>query len=669
MGAFISDILLPAVRRNQLGLAVGLGVVVVGLLLIGRRDLMRLNLRRAWAIGSVCLKESLRRRVLWVTPVVMLAVVGVSQFVIGTDPADELRQVTGYCFFASGLVAVLTCLILACTNLPRDMESKVIFTVVTKPPSRLEVVLGKVMGFSVVAALVLGVMGVFTVGWMSVLAAAEQRAIAAELEAGTELARRGELEHYARVGLLGSRDLAVAEGVQLYAEEPTPDQAVVWIAGLAGQDAVVPYDLPPVGFLFDPDRPTAEPGADGLRVLLDLEYQDSSGGPLAVAPRVRVQFLDADGFLIPEARALPDDGVVRLRDDGPAMLVVPPEPARALVEAGRFLIKVEPLGGARLGFDRRTEGTQKLPPVTLVVPEPPAEDPDEAREGRARPLRPDGEPVLRGRPGQFGQQLIGPVSGLTQVAVYRFRDADVSAEEEVTVEMRFGLQGAGEDVSSLAQLTLTPVNLTTGERFEPVLVTPESLRRTFATVPAAAVAGGDFDLVARNLSPGRFVGVTDGSVAVVAGRGPFAGNVLKSFAGLWLLCVLVVCIAVFCSTFLSWPIAVVLATFLLGVRWAVDQVRDVLRPGFSQQIGGDLFRSSAAGAEATEATVTAITDALKLVASLLPDLSPFGTGRFLAAGQSVPLTDLGYAALVTALFGLPLVVLGYVFLRYREVAK
>ena len=632
----------PVVGQNLLGLALGALVLLVGLFGIGLRDLRRLRPGRALAIAGVAFKESVRRRVLWVTPLAMLGVVALGRFVQGEDAADTLRQLTGYCFLAAGFVAVLVCVVLACTNLQRDLESKVIFTIVTKPATRLEIVLGKVIGFAGVGAAVLGVMALFTVVYLGLVAASAQRDIAAELGGSPDPARRAALAHYRDVGLLATRTLAGPRDVQVFAAEPDPAERLRTISGAAGQDAVVPYTLAPADV----------PAGAGMFVRLDLD---------GAAGAARVDFLDADGFALVNTPAIQNGGLAEL-GEAPTFVRVEPRGARELAEAGRFLVRVRPAGREDLALDVRTEGTDRLPPVTLVVP---------GGEGLGRPIRPAGEPIFRGRGGQFGQQLAGPDTAAGQVAVYEFRGVEAAAVGgRVPVEMRFGVERDGDsgDSAELTTLSVTAVNRATGARFGPALVRPETLRPAFAAVPAEAAAGGDFDLIVENLTAGRYVGVEPGTAAVVTGRQPFVYNLLKSFAGLWLLCVLVVSVGVFCSTFLSWPIALALCVFLLSVRWAVDQVGDVLRPGFGRQVGSDLFRDSAAGTEATAATVEAVTDALQLVASLLPDLTPYGTGRYLSAGVSVPYPELGYALLITLGFGLPLAVLGYVFLRFKEVA-
>src|SRR3954469_21229826 len=135
------------------------GIIVLLGLALGLPDLMRISPKRIWAIGSVGFRESIRRRVLWVTPLAMLGIIAVSQLSHPFDEQDAIRQTTKYCLFASGVVVVIATLILACTSLPKEIDNRVIYTIVTKPATRLEIVLGKTLGFARTSALILLVMG------------------------------------------------------------------------------------------------------------------------------------------------------------------------------------------------------------------------------------------------------------------------------------------------------------------------------------------------------------------------------------------------------------------------------------------------------------------------------------------------------------------------------
>ena len=57
---------------------------------------------------------------------------------------------------------------------------------------------------------------------------------------------------------------------------------------------------------------------------------------------------------------------------------------------------------------------------------------------------------------------------------------------------------------------------------------------------------------------------------------------------LWLLSMLVVIIAVFCSTFLSWPIAVVCTLVILLGHWGVEQLGDASLPGVGHNIATEM---------------------------------------------------------------------------------
>ena len=124
---------------------VGLLIVVAGMV-IGLGDLRRFRWRRVSAIANVCFAESIRRRILWITPLAILGVIAVSQLTHPADEQDAIRQTTRFCLFASGLIVIIAAVLLSATNLPKEIENRVIFTVVTKPTTRLEIVLGKVLG-------------------------------------------------------------------------------------------------------------------------------------------------------------------------------------------------------------------------------------------------------------------------------------------------------------------------------------------------------------------------------------------------------------------------------------------------------------------------------------------------------------------------------------------
>src|ERR1700712_3448416 len=142
----LSTLQIPTFIDDHLRWVVAAVIILVGVLLAGAADFARLSITRIWAISSVCFAESIRRRVLWITPLAIVGVVIIVQLLRPYDEQDAVRQTVKYALFATGVVVVLTTILLASTNLPKEIENKVIFTIVTKPTTRLEIILGKIVG-------------------------------------------------------------------------------------------------------------------------------------------------------------------------------------------------------------------------------------------------------------------------------------------------------------------------------------------------------------------------------------------------------------------------------------------------------------------------------------------------------------------------------------------
>ncbi len=122
---------------------------------------------------------------------------------------------------ATGLVVVVSTVILACTNLPREIENRVIFTVVTKPTTRLEIVVGKIAGFALVSGTILLIMGAFTFGYLHLRAWYLERSIKAALASGTvQPVNRPSYQHYAAAGLLNAQSLVEPVSMSVYEREP-----------------------------------------------------------------------------------------------------------------------------------------------------------------------------------------------------------------------------------------------------------------------------------------------------------------------------------------------------------------------------------------------------------------------------------------------------------------
>lgn len=109
-------------------------------------DCMRFSLRRLIAIARFSIKEAIRRKVLWVFLILGVVVLFASWFITTDKKTDQWQQYINLVFYVVTTMVLVTTGILACFSLPTDIKQQTIFTVVTKPVQKLEIVLGRILG-------------------------------------------------------------------------------------------------------------------------------------------------------------------------------------------------------------------------------------------------------------------------------------------------------------------------------------------------------------------------------------------------------------------------------------------------------------------------------------------------------------------------------------------
>jgi hypothetical protein len=673
-----ANLVMEFIRLNPAP-SVAAGIVVLGLLVIGLKDLLRFSFVRAGAIASVCFRQSIRRRVLWITPLVIVGVVVVTQFQKPIDAQDAVRQTTQYCLFATGLLVSLVTIILACTNLPQEIENRVIYTVATKPVTRLEIVVGKVMGFAHISFWILFIMGAFTWGYLSIRDWRLRSEITARLSSGmVDEISRPTLEYYRDRGTLHARQLGIPAGMGFFSREPKSDEDR-WIRGDGEQQILarfridrakipVPEAAPaaPVGPGLAPSAPP--PGILVLSVNVTARPRaDAPPPPPTTQPAAKpVPHISLDILNSAREAIIPSSqlgfGSQPLNANGkPLQIYVLPEMLDKVVPPGTQQME---LYLAVMGDDDQFEYTAETNGFAIFVPE------------TSERFMPISDVIFASRSGPFGLQLKGDIKGKdARVAVMQFRDQHLaSALNSYPFELRVGVESAGSDdeiQDAGIKLVLDFVNRKTGFRHDGIKVFPENNRPSYFDVPAPAVAGGDFDVIV-HMRSGGWLGLRGGTMAslkLVAADEPFVLNLAKSLAVLWLMSLLITIISVFCSTFLSWPIAVLLTVVILFGRWGTEQLGDMQQPGLGRQVVNDMFKgSSAATSRAVSETVDRMVKTLGIVASVLPDISQFSAMEHMQRGMAMPLNALLAPLWVVLIFGLPLLVLAYVFFKYKEVA-
>jgi len=127
----------------------------------GFKELRAVSPRRIGALAWLAVQESLRRRVL-VTLAVFVLILLFAGWFLGTNQPEPAKLYLSFVLTATTYLMLLMALFLSAFSLPNDFKNKTIHTIVTKPVRAGEIVLGRIIGFSIVGTFLLAVMGLFS---------------------------------------------------------------------------------------------------------------------------------------------------------------------------------------------------------------------------------------------------------------------------------------------------------------------------------------------------------------------------------------------------------------------------------------------------------------------------------------------------------------------------
>jgi hypothetical protein len=361
---------------------------------------------------------------------------------------------------------------------------------------------------------------------------------------------------------------------------------------------------------------------------------------------------------------------------------VPPQTAMNLFNQPRFYVRF-------YGTSAHVDYKVGPKPVSLFVPE--------IRNGHLAlgvnevppAAGPNGEPeflTFRGRVGiHYDQEMSGGEDAPNEVAVFSFRNAPPPSlvGDQIAFQLSAEVDRSNSDVESGredpttldvavidgATKKITPLTIPQDGNapLEPPLLI-ESRLPSFFTIPANSVTGPDYQIILHCRNTAQMVGLYPTSLQLVISRQWFEFNLAKSLFILWMMSILVIILSVLCSTFLSWPIAVVLTVLLLLGHWGVDQLADTNAPGLGRQLVNDFKFTDVALSSVVSTGVDTLSRVLNAFGHALPDTSKFDAIEDIQQGVSVSAERLLEGLTVLAGFGIPSLVLAYLIMRGKEVA-
>jgi hypothetical protein len=155
--ALIVGFLIAVVRHGPLAA----GDITYRVVVNGISELLHTSPRRVWAIARLAIKESIRRRV-FIALAVYFVVLLCAGWFLKTNYPEPGKLFFSFVLTASTWIVLLSATLISAFSLPNDFKTKTIYTVVTKPVRSGDIVLGRILGFTIIGSILLAVMSVFS---------------------------------------------------------------------------------------------------------------------------------------------------------------------------------------------------------------------------------------------------------------------------------------------------------------------------------------------------------------------------------------------------------------------------------------------------------------------------------------------------------------------------
>lgn len=600
-------------------------------------ELIATRPRRLYAIAKLTWYESNRRMwAPWVVITLFLVVLAFTHwFLTPPRPAEMGRVYVGTLSLLCTALLTLMVTFLTPLSLPQDIQNQTIYTVVTKPVRRIELIWGRMLGYMTLVTLLIVFYGVVSLWYLSrtvggTITATETAAKKAmqqnklpEARVLNEQAVQLRTRMAARVPVFGSltfldsRGTPHLRGIDV-GQEQSLSQPRSHVEGATPATAIWNFGVVPDPFTPPGSRPQL---LDRRVPVSTLIREDSVEGLLNKSYEAKNRIAQAEKAQ--EAGSLPANRLKEL--------------------AGTLSRSNEELKTS-------TEAYEKLKAQADAIV---AKAVEAEKEGKAT----DGQTLRR----QAAALHAAPIPLEMTFNVYRTTKGRV-----------------GEPVYAEIEAT----NPVTGAQYRNIFPIREYYTNK-QLLPASVLAGGQGNLKieVRCISPTQYLGMAENDLFLLSKSGDFGTNFMKGLVGVWLQAMVLTAIGVFAGTFLSWPVALLatLAFFVAG-QLAFTALLEFTRQSF---LGGGPFESlirlishenQMSDLTPTASVVVAKTlDGLVMpimsrLVYIVPNFTALDVSTTVANGFAVSWYDLLVNTLLALAYALPFSIAGYFILKNREVA-
>lgn len=117
-------------------------------------------MRQILIIAKQTFRESVRNKILFIFIFLSLIAVCSSIFMPAVgDGREKIQVIESACLSSITFFGMLAAILLSASSIPSDIEDKLLWTITTKPISRINLILGKILGFIYIIILLVVIMG------------------------------------------------------------------------------------------------------------------------------------------------------------------------------------------------------------------------------------------------------------------------------------------------------------------------------------------------------------------------------------------------------------------------------------------------------------------------------------------------------------------------------
>ena len=539
-----------AVARH--GVAKGMRIVW-STLRQGVIDFVYISPRRVIGLSGLAVREAIRRQV-WVVLVIYVLVLMFAGLMLSSDSPEPAKLYLSFVLQATTYLLLLVALFLAALSLPTDIKNHTIYTIVTKPVMASEILLGRLIGFTIVGTLLLLVMAVASYVFVSRMVSHEHLLPADSMvpvrESGVVVAFQGKTsranghQHEVRLEADAFRPgVAVRTAPDGTAAIVTHTTSKARVSGIQVGDRIVAIDDEPINASVGKTPAERIRGSAGTMVRLTFEKRDGVGPKGGGSRTVEISRTRASTYTN-QVQGHVHLVTARAEDGKVTYVVGPPE--------GDLVARLPVYGSLRfLDQDGRTKDRG----------------------------------ISVGDVYKYRSYIFG---GKMEAAIWTFND--VRAEDYpsgMSLDLSVGVYRSHKgDVTKGVRGSFVVRNPKTERQSQEIIFTSQESKLDRIELPRQMidtrgepldlfndlVVDGQVEVWIRCVDRGQFFGMAPADLYIRAPDASYTVNFAKRYVQVWLQMLLVTVIALFCSTFLSGPIAIILTFFAIVIGHSTSRL-------------------------------------------------------------------------------------------------